>query len=456
MRNSLLLFFFLIAACSSVQSQEDLSTHFMQHTWQASRTNPAFFPDYKIVVGGLGFYNSLRVSNLTYNDVVVENSNGEMVIDPSSAISALDPTDNIIRENLDIETLALGFRLGQLGLSISHAARFNAYLNYPKALPQLIWEGNAQFIGQTVGFAPDIDLFSYQEFAVGAMYDINANFSVGARFKLLSGISSVNSGGQKLDLTTSDDVYQLTLDADYTINSSSSIEYDGFEDLNVNYDFGNVDLDKLFTQNTGYSFDLGARFAFDKFEFAASVIDLGATINWEEEVNNYSLEGLYEFKGLDFADALLEDSTEFGSVLDTLEAQYEFTETTNSFSSTLPTRYYLSANYQLRSNWTVGALFYSENYRGELFPAVALGTSIDLLPILNVGGLYAFRSGTFDNLGLNATLKLGPVQILAATDNIFTAIQPKESNAANLRVGLNVLFGKLDAHERGGSGNSFY
>lgn len=453
------IFFLLISFLSMgslVDAQEDLSTHFMRHTWQSSRTNPAFFPDYKIVVGLPGLYNSLLVSNITYNDIVMDGANGNAVINPSTAIASLDDTDNVLRENLDIETLSLGFRIGKLGLSISHAARFNIYMNYPKALPSLIWEGNAQYIGETVNFAPSVDIFSYQEFALGAMIDINENLSVGGRFKLLSGIAGANSEGDKLELMTSDDVYQLTMDADYTINSSGSIDYSGFDDLSVNFDFGNLDGGNLFTKNTGYAFDLGASFSFDKFRINASVIDLGATIDWEEEVNNYSLDGTYEFDGLDFAEEILEDSTDFGSVLDTIEMIYEFTETTNAFSSTLPTRFYLSANYQLRSNWTVGALFYSETYRDEVFPAVAVGSNIDLFPFLNVGGIYAFRSGTFDNLGLNATVKLGPVQLLAATDNIFTAFRPEDSNTANLRLGLNLLFGKVDASSSMRNGSDFY
>jgi hypothetical protein len=451
MQKIIILALLVIAAWGSAYAQEDLSTHFMRHTWQANRTNPALFPNYKVAVGLPGFYNSLYLSNITYNDVVVDNK-----IDPNAAIAVLDERDNIIRENLDIETINVGVRLGKFGLSFGHAARFNAFLNYPKALPQLIWQGNAQFIGETVDFAPDIDLFSYQEFSLGVMYDINPNFSIGGKVKLLSGSATTQTTGNRLQLTTSDDVYQLTLDADYTVNTSSSLDYNGFDEVEVNFDFGTFDGGDLFSQNTGIAFDLGARFAFDKFEFAASVIDLGASINWEEEVNNYSLTGVSEFKGLEFADEILEDSTEFGSVLDTLESFYDFTETSNAFSTTLPTRFYLSATYQIRSNWTGGIMFYSERYREETFPALALGTNIDLLPFLNVGGVYAMRSGTFDNLGLNATIKLGPVQLLAATDNIFTALQPKDSNAANLRVGLNLLFGEMDLPERLNGGASFY
>ena len=64
------------------------------------------------------------------------------------------------------------------------------------------------------------------------------------------------------------------------------------------------------------------------------------------------------------------------------------------------------------------------------------------LPFLRLGAIYAYRHDKFDNLGLNAVVKLGPVQLVAATDNILTAIQLYDSNSANMRVGLNLLFGK--------------
>jgi hypothetical protein len=449
MRNIFLLLF--LAAWSTAIGQEDLSTHFMRNTWQANKTNPAFFPDYKVVVALPGLYNTLRVSNLTYNDVVVNN-----VVDPRTAISALDDMDNIIRQNLDIETLSLAARFGNFGVSLSHAARLNAYLNYPKALPQLIWEGNAQFIGETVDFAPDIDVFSYQEVSLGVMYDISPNFSVGGRFKFLSGVTSISSSGNMLELSTSDDVYQLNMNADYTVNTSNSIDYDGFDELDVQFDFGSGNNGQLFSSNTGFSFDLGARFAFDKLELAASFLDLGGSINWEEEVANYSLEGDYEFEGLQFAEDILEDTTEFGNVLDTLEAVYDFTETNDTYSTKLPTRIYLSGNYQLTDYWTAGAVFYSESYRGELFTAVALASNIEVLSFLNLGATYAFRSGTFDNLGLNTAITLGPVQLLAATDNIFTAFRPADSNSANVRLGLNLVFGKMDAVDKLNKGNSSF
>ena len=65
---------------------------------------------------------------------------------------------------------------------------------------------------------------------------------------------------------------------------------------------------------------------------------------------------------------------------------------------------------------------------------------MQLLSWLNLGASYAFRSETFDNLGINATVKVGPVQVFSVTDNIISALRPKDSHSANVRVGLNLLF----------------
>ena len=90
----------------------------------------------------------------------------------------------------------------------------------------------------------------------------------------------------------------------------------------------------------------------------------------------------------------------------------------------------------------VGVIYSLEDYRTESVSGLALTGSYQLSPVLRVGGIYALRHETFDNLGLNATLSLGPLQVVAATDNIITAFQPKDSNQANLRLGLNLVFGK--------------
>ena len=438
-------YIFIIAvllSASPLWAQQELSTHFMRQTWQANRTNPALAPDYNFIVGLPGVYNNLTVENITFNTLFTE-ENGKQVLDIDAAILEME-AENVIRENLDIETLSLMARFGKVGVSLSHTFRFNAFMEYPKALPQLIWQGNAQFVGQEIGFAPKVDIFGYQEFAAGLFVDLTDNFTIGGRAKLLSGAGSVSSEREQLRLNTDAEVYQLTLDADYLVNSAGSLEYDGFDELNTDFDFANFDGENFFSGNTGFAFDLGASLRLGDLELAASVLDIGS-IAWEEEVRNYALQGLFEYEGLDFAQGILEDSTEFGSVLDTIQQIYEVEETMAGYETSLPTRYYLSATYRVNEKLTVGGLFFGERYRGTTRPAVAVAANMDVLPFLNLGGIYSFRDERFDNLGINASLKLGPVQLMAATDNILTAFRPEDSNSANFRLGLSLLLAKRAA-----------
>lgn len=419
-------------------AQQELGTHLLRDVWQANRTNPAIFPDQHFIIGLPGVYNNLNVSNVTYNDLFVKR-NGENVLDIDNAILKLK-ADNQIRENLEVETVSLAFKLGKIWLSAGHNIKFNAYMDYPKTLPQLMWQGNAQFIGQNVDFSTNFQLFGYNEFAFGVGIPLTPNITLGGKFKWLSGFGDVSTDRTKLNLFTDSVAYALNLDADFRVNATGSIQYNGYRDLTIDYNFNEFKGSQLFNQNNGVAFDLGIYAKFDKLDLAASVLDLGGTIHWEEDVQNFTLNGTYPYQGLDIARAVLEDSTTINSAIDSLLNLYAFTETHQTYSTKLPLRYYLSASYRLSDVWRVGAMIYGENYRGENFPGVAVSGNMQLLSWLNLGASYALRSKTFDNLGVNATLRLGPLQVFSVTDNIISALKPKDSHSANVRVGANLLF----------------
>lgn len=419
-------------------AQQELGTHLLRDVWQANRTNPAMFPDRKFIIGLPGVYANLNLENITYNDVVVER-NGETVLDITNAIGSLE-AQNQIRQNLEVETVSLAFKLGKVWLSAGHTIKYNGYIDYPKTLPQLAWQGNAQFLGQTVDFSTNFQLFGYNEFAFGAAFPITENITIGGKFKFLSGFADVSTDRTSLSLLTEAEAYNLTLNADYRINATGSIEYNGLRDVTFDYDFDNFDGSQLFNQNNGTAFDIGVYAKFGKLDLAASVLDLGGKINWKEDVQNFTLNGAYVYNGLDVLQDLLEDSSSVNNAIDSLFEQYDFVETNNTYSTALPIRYFLSATYQLTDAWRLGALVYNENQRGENTPGVAVSGNLQLASWINLGATYAFRSEKFDNLGLNATLKLGPVQVIALTDNIISALRVKDSNSANARLGLNLVF----------------
>lgn len=440
MRTIFILLALSVSLClQGLHAQTDLSSLLLNDTWQQMSVNPALQPD-GIVINLPGLYNNLWVTNITFNDLVVE-QNGENVLDINNAIDKMG-AQNILRQDLDVETVGIGFHIGGLGLSLGHRLRFDALIEYPKTLAQLIWEGNAQFVGQTVGFGPSFDLTAYHEIALGASYKIGEKIQLGGKVKLLSGGANLNTQRNDLQLTTSDDVYQLTLDADLLVNSAGTLNYDGLRDINVDFNFGNFDTESILGGNTGLAFDLGVAVQLGKLQLAASAIDLGAEITWEDGVSNYTLDGTFEFEGLDVAQQLFNDEESFGSVVDSLYNTYEPEETNVSYTTTIGAKYFFSSQYEVSEDITVGLIGFMDRYREVNSAAVALTGSINFSPILRLGGFYGLRNERADNLGVNATLSLGPVRVMAATDNIISAFRPKDSHLANFRLGINLAFGR--------------
>lgn len=422
-------------------AQHDLSSLLLSDSWQAMNANPALQPK-GIVVNLPGVYNNLWVTNITFNDLVVE-QNGTSVLDVSNAISKMEAS-NTLREDLDIETVGIGFNIGRLGLSLGHRMRFNALLDYPKTLAQLIWEGNAQFIGQTVGFGPSVELTAYHEVALGASFRISDKVQIGGRAKFLSGSNNLQTERSNLQLTTRDDIYQLDMDADFRVNSAGALNYDGLRDVDVDFNFGNFSGQPLFGPQSGVAFDLGIAVQLGKLQLTASALDLGGTIEWKENVKNYTLSGNYTFEGLDLARPLLNDDGELGSILDSLYATYEPTETSNSYTTKIGQKFYFGSQYELTEKVRVGLVAFADSYRDVNTAALALTGSMQVSPLLRVGALWGLRNERWDNLGANATVALGPVRVLLATDNLITAFRPRHANVVNFRLGLNVVFGNQE------------
>lgn len=437
MKKKILFGLFLLCNGLIISAQPEWGLHLMRHTLQSSKTNPALLPEGKFVVALPHIYNNLHLTGPTFGDLLTENAAGEPSFNVDHVLTKLKP-QNFLRENFDVETLGFAFGLGKVQVSLHHAVRFGAYIDYPNTLPELIWNGNAQYIGQTINLDHDLQISGYNEFGVGTAFKI-WKFTAGVRAKFLTGVGDVSTDRHEASLYTDDDVYQLTLQSDYRANTSAYLTYEGIDDIEADLDFGRFRFKHLFTKNTGFAFDLGLKLELGKLDLAASVIDIGK-INWSDHVRNYSSKGTFHYDGLDISQAIGGDSVTIGNALDTLESIFQVVETNEKYATDLPSKMYLSASYQLTDILRLGALFYRESYREQDFVGFAVGANADLLKWLQVGATYGILEDNYANVGLNATLKLGPVQLLAATDNVLAVINPDNANFSNLRLGMNLVF----------------
>lgn len=440
-------FFLLNLSVYSATAQSDLGVHFMRGVWQANATNPALLPDHRIIIALPGLQNQFSLDNFSYNDLVNELPDGRSVLQIDKVLGLLKE-ENTIRESLSIPTVAVAVRIGERGLVMAgHTLRLHAFANYPRELPSLIWRGNAQYIGQEVAIGPDMLAQTFQEVYIGGAVPIGDYLTLGARVKFLAGSNSLETSRTDLRLFTSDDVYQSTLIADYQINSTGILSFNSFSDNS--FVIPDPPFSGFSSGNSGFSFDLGAVSTFGPVTITASALDLGSLV-WENEVENQILSGSFTYEGLDILEETLLDSINIGSVTDTLEALYDVRTTNVNYTTTLPPRFYVSARFQVTDQLQFGGLVYGELNRGTFFPALAASLHWDVAPFFSVGGVYSARRESLLNVGIHTAARLGPVQLMAATDNILTAFQPGDSQTAHIRVGLNLSFGYIDPDHRQG------
>ena len=422
-------------------AQQELGLLFMDESWQLNKLNPAHYPSNSNVYVGLpGVYNNTFLSALKLSDYETNNGQGETVLDMNPFIGDLDP-ENEFRQYINIETISVGLTAGPVKLSLGHSLIVNSFMQYPKTLAQLIWQGNAQFIGEEVSFGPDILAMGYQELALGLGMEVIPNLEVGIRAKYLNGFGSLYTERSDLVLFTDPDSYQLTLNSDFLFHSNNFITSSGLWEYDIDFDQGGGN-ESFFTANSGFAIDFGFKATVGKFRLAASVLDLG-TINWKSNPNNFSLTGSRTYEGLDALDEVIEDNTSIGSAIDTLKLIYEPQETQEEFTTDLPLRAYGSLIYEISPVWTAGAGVYVERYAEQWFPAASVSANARFVPWLQVGLAYNYRNNTYSNIGLNTHFLLGNVQVVAATDNLLS-LSGNQYDLA-FRVGINLAFGQPKA-----------
>jgi len=414
--------------------QADLSTMMCKHLPQSSLYNPANLPNYRFGITLPSVYFGATSSSVTIQDII-DNKDG-------SWINQLNP-NNYLGTDVNVETIGLYFGTKKLKFGLHHAVRSSGIIDYPKNLADLVWFGNSKFVGKTMEVGPKIDFNSYHEIGFAASYNLG-KLTIGGRVKYLSGIGNVSTKNSQLSLYTSDDIYQLKLVSDYSLNNSGSVSYYSIDSLKFNSE--QLNFKKIFGKNTGISFDLGANLDLtEKLQIGVGLNDIGGSINWKDNAKNLSSKGTFEYNGIELKNILYSDSTNnFDHVLDSVKKTFNFVETNATYRSKIASRYFATAQYKFSKSLSFNGILFLESLSSKTVTSFAIGANYNIFSWLNVGANYAAKQNAAFNIGLNTTIKIGPVQLFALTDNILSIANPYNSKSASGRVGLNILIGKLE------------
>ncbi len=424
----ILLFFSLMAV--SAQSASG-GLWFMPELYQSNRLNPAFTGDRKLVIGLPAPYFGIANSAFALQDILADDGR----VDLGPVIADLDPL-NYVRTWAEIQGFALGLRIAKMQVGIDWRVRASSYLRYSDRMAQLFWYGNGAFVDETLQVGPDLQLNAFSETALRFNMPVGEKWRLGGSLKILQGLADISTSRNELSLYTDPEYYQITTETDYQIDASIGIG----DFLQTIQNPGNWDL----SQGSGLALDLGATYQLNKqWSFSASMLDIGR-IGWNGFVTNYHSQGSFTYEGLPISAYSTADSgLTLSSLLDSLQAAFVPEQKNDAYKTGLPTRFLIGASWEPLGFLRLGALFEREWYRGQSFDAFSLHAGVHWKDRISAGLTYTLQETFQDRLGAQVMGKLGPFQVYAGTGNLLTIFNYMEGKTADVRFGMNLVFGKV-------------
>jgi hypothetical protein len=410
-------------ACAQLGfAQSENSSYFLDNTGIGLYLNPANIQEAKIswtlpslyyVHGnrGPGIYSILKTNVLNLKDLY-----GTL------------KKNNSFQYGFQASLFGLSFNYDQFNFHIGQNLRSFTQVDYNNSLFDILINGNAQYIGETVNVGPYANLNFYNEFYAGFGVKLD-NLNLGLRVKRLNGYANAHTPSHKFSIYTDEEIYQLKFNTEYRIHTNMYSD-------SLNFSNYTSQLFNNLTGNGGWAFDFGLKAKIlDKFTISASLLDMG-TIKWKNKPTKISTTGEYEFDGLDIA-AILKDSLEFIN-LDSLGSIVNVEITEESYRSGLPVQFYLGVKYELTEQWEINGLFYNAYSTGQSHPSISVMGKYKPSEYFHTSFSYTWNPFAHVNIGWSAEAHLKFAHVYLAMDNIIDIFRPVGGNYFNVRTGIQI------------------
>ena len=197
--------------------------------------------------------------------------------------------------NLDMNLLALGFRVGKTYHTLDLSFKTSVNTSLPGDVFRWLKVGGSD--GNTVyDLSPlSVSMNSYAQAAYGFSIKIMDFITVGARAKLLLGLASMQSDITNLQLSMNQDKWMVNAGGHIVASSIAGSFTQGADDAKIMDDLMNI----VQTPSIGAAFDLGVSVDFFKyFTASASILDLGF-ITWKNPTRYACGPKTWEYTGFD-------------------------------------------------------------------------------------------------------------------------------------------------------------
>jgi len=462
LKYTLLLFVGLIVSNLTSAQEMNNTLYLMQNVPQSNQLNPAIQPEGKFFFGFPGLssiYLNYSNNGFSYNDIIKDGTGlqkDSLVVDINSFHDALQST-NRISNQFDYTFFTLGIRAKKMFFTLDISSKVDTRFGFDKGLISFLKDGNgnAADMGRTANLgAIGLEGTAYNEVALGVSKQVTEKLTLGIKAKALFGVANMHMDNSNLSVYTSESGDLVRLRSKQLMKVSMPLDITEKTDPDgTNYiddiDILDDDMDANFfsgTDNRGYAFDLGATYQFDnRTTFYASILDIGS-IKWKNSYELYQ-DASFDWAGGDWSQSGNSNDPDYREIEDVMEDltdsisdAFRFRDNTGSYSKALPTKVYIGGSYDLNKRVSFGAVSRTEIYDGKLRPSLTLSANTRVIRNFSASVSYSMVNNSYNNVGVGVAAKLGPFQIYAVSDNIL-AMNPNTAQLANVRLGMNMMFG---------------
>lgn len=402
---------------------------------------------------GVSFYDLFAADGIDFN------------VKFKNTIDNLKSTD-FVTANQQIELFSGGFAFGSSFnknqyISFGLYQEFDFISYFPKDYSDLIYEGNQNNINRIFD-ASDLSLSAelISVWHVGYNKKVNDNFTFGVRGKIYSSIinaNSTNNNGSLVTRTGENNFFNHIFNLDLELQTS------GYTTTGEEDRFTPDDYKKrlLLGGNLGLGFDIGfTKKITDQWTFDTSLLDIGF-ITHKKDVENYKVEGVYEFEGVDpiFFESDEGETADdlWSSIEEDFEDLFKVDSTQTKYTTWRPAKLNASLNYAFgkKKEKTCKCIKDESKYLNaigmQLYaiarpkqPQLALTTYYyrRLFNGLSAKATYTIDTYSFKNIGLGVYANLGGLNFYVMADNFLEYQNIYNAQGVSLQLGFNYIFNK--------------
>lgn len=446
---ALLIAVLYCAATESVRAQSQLLLPYNDILFQSTWENPAVRPMHRFSFG-LPVLSSIELgvvnNGFQLSQVSEVDSEGWLNIDLEKIANGLKEKRGY-QQYLEAQIDLLHFRMKWRDWYFWLAARnvTTETFGYERDLFNFVYAGNGAYVGKSLSLNKVmVDVKNYHEITFGLSKELGQKWLVGGRVSFLSGLASGLAAFDEFNIAISEKpetLYAHTAMAAGTATASSIHRFRNGDLLRDPKTWFNV-------KNLGFALSGGVSYRpIPHLNLALSFSDIGL-IGWNDSVKEYKLQ---EKKVS--VNALFDGKKEimnlsFGETREKLRKQIGDLDTGVSdggrYTQWLAPKFHFLATYEFARQSVVGASFSGIYQARQFYPSATVSFMQGVSDIFQLQVSWSYNQYSALNFGAGLVVCPGPVQLYLITDNFLAFVNPALAKATNVRLGMNLVFGRLN------------